>query len=253
MGLNIEHFEVSLSGKKIIKDISLQVLDRQFVGLLGPNGCGKSTLLRSVYRSIKPDGGIAILNNQDILRISQKALARQVSVVSQFNDLGFDFSVRQLVLMGRTPHKKMMENDNKNDIAIADNAIVVVGLEGFEDRSYATLSGGEKQRVILARAIAQQPIFMVLDEPTNHLDIKYQLKLMKTVKALNIGILAAMHDLTLASIFCSYIYLLKDGKIVNSGTPGEVLTQKNIREVYEVDCIVSPHPVSGHLTITYVV
>jgi iron complex transport system ATP-binding protein len=253
LGLDIKNVSITLSGNQIVKDISVRIQDGQFVGLLGPNGCGKSTLLRSIYKAIKPDSGEEILNELDILRVSSKELAKRLSVVSQFNELSFDFSVRQLVLMGRTPHKKLLERDNIDDINIANKAIAAVGLEGFEDRSYGTLSGGEKQRVVLARAIAQQPIFMCLDEPTNHLDIKYQLKLMTTVKTLHIGILAAMHDLTLASIFCSYIYLMKAGKIVTTGTPNEVLTRENIRDVYEVDCLVLPHPVTGHLTITYIV
>jgi iron complex transport system ATP-binding protein len=243
---------ISLSGTPIVKDISILIKDNQFVGLLGPNGCGKTTLLRAIYKAIKPVSGGAMLNDMNILSASAKDVAKRLSVVGQFNNLNFDFSVRQLVLMGRTPHKKMLENDNKEDIALADNAIAAVGLAGFEDRAYATLSGGEKQRVILAKAIAQSPTFMCLDEPTNHLDIKFQLKLLATVKALNIGILAAMHDLNLSALFCSYIYLMQHGKVVASGTPEEVLTQENIRNVYEVDCHVAPNPVSGHLTITYV-
>lgn len=253
MGLDVKNLQVSLSGNTIVHDVSMRVRDNQFVGLLGPNGCGKTTMLRTVYKSIKPDHGGVLLDKLDVLSASPKEVARRLSVVGQFNELSFDFSVRQLVLMGRTPFKKMMEPDNKEDIAIADKAITAVGLNGYENRSYATLSGGEKQRVILAKAITQHPTFMCLDEPTNHLDINFQLKLLSVVKSLKIGILAAMHDLTLAGIFCTYIYLMQKGKVVASGTPIEVLTHDNIFTVYGVDCHVTPNHKTGYLDISYII
>lgn len=252
MGLDVENFEISVGGKHIVNDISLRVLSREFVGLLGPNGCGKSTLLRAIYKAIKPESGAAKFDEMDILRANNKEVAQQIGVVSQFNELSFDFSVRQLVLMGRTPHKGFMEQDTANDVALADMAIEAVGLDGFADRSYITLSGGEKQRAVLARVITQEPRFLILDEPTNHLDIKFQLKIMSTVRSLGIGILAAMHDLTLAANYCDYIYLLKNGRVVAEGCPEQVLTEQNIYDVYEVKCYVEPSPITGRVAVTYI-
>jgi iron complex transport system ATP-binding protein len=187
----------------------------------------------------------------DVLTAPNRELARRVAVVSQFQDLNFDFSVRQMVLMGRTPFKKLLESDTAEDMAIVKHALEEVGLGDFGDRSYSTLSGGEKQRVVLARSIAQTPSFMILDEPTNHLDIKYQLKIMSTVKSLGIGVLAAMHDLSMAAMFSSYICLLKEGRVVAHGTPQEILTREVIHDVYEVDCLVTQDPETGRLSFTY--
>jgi iron complex transport system ATP-binding protein len=131
MTLDIKHLHISLSGKSIVNDISLRVQDKQFVGLLGPNGCGKTTLLRSIYKAVKPESGMAQLDDLDLFRTGSKTLARRISVVSQFNEMDFDFSVHELVMMGRTPHKKFLEKDNSEDIVIADKAIAAVGLEGF--------------------------------------------------------------------------------------------------------------------------
>jgi iron complex transport system ATP-binding protein len=251
MELDITNVSITLSGKKIVSEVSAHVASGEFVGLLGPNGSGKSTYLKSIYKFLTPDSGQAKLDDFDIFTGSSKELATKMSVISQFQEFNFDFSVMQMVLMGRTPFKKLLEEDTEKDREIARNALKDVGLDGFESRDYSTLSGGEKQRVVLARAIAQTPGFMILDEPTNHLDIKYQLKILSVVQSMKIGVLAALHDLTLASLFCDRLYILKDGVVVASGTPSEVLTKETIKEVYEVDCEIIRDPVSGRLSITY--
>jgi iron complex transport system ATP-binding protein len=253
MTLATKDISLTLSGKQIIRAISLRVDNGAFVSLLGPNGSGKSTFLRCVYKALHPDDGSARLDELDVLAAPNRELARRLAVVSQFQELNFDFSVRQMVLMGRTPFKKLLEPDTAEDIDIVNHALEEVGLDDFGDRSYSTLSGGEKQRVVLARAIAQTPGFMILDEPTNHLDIKYQLKIMSTVKSLGVGVLAAMHDLSMAAMFSSYICLLKEGQVVAQGIPQEILTREVIREVYEVDCLVAQNPENGRLSFTYLV
>jgi iron complex transport system ATP-binding protein len=144
-----------------------------------------------------------------------------------------------------------MDADNIQDYKIAADALARVDLTGYADRSYLTLSGGEKQRVILARAIAQKPKFLILDEPTNHLDIKYQIQILSVVKSLNIGVLAALHDLPMASVYCDVLYVIKEGKVIDSGSPKEVLTKKLIRQVYEIDCEVYINPITGDLAIAY--
>ncbi|MEW9054088.1 MAG: ABC transporter ATP-binding protein, partial [Neobacillus sp.] len=174
-----------------------------------------------------------------------------MGVVGQFNELSFDFTVHEMVMMGRTPHKHLMESDNIEDYKIVADALERVDLGEYADRSYLTLSGGEKQRVILARAIAQEPKFLILDEPTNHLDIKYQLQILSVVKSLNIGVLVALHDLSMASVYCDILYVVKDGQVIASGNPKAVLTKELIRQVYEIDCEIYSNPITGDLAITY--
>ncbi|WP_286926284.1 ABC transporter ATP-binding protein [Lysinibacillus sp. UBA6686] len=224
----------------------------QFVGLIGPNGCGKSTLLKSIYKVIKPQKGFVFLGHKDVLNSSTRMISKEMGVVGQFNELSFDFTVHEMVMMGRTPHKHLMESDNRKDYQIVADALNKVNLSEYADRSYLTLSGGEKQRVILARAIAQQPQFLILDEPTNHLDIKYQLQILKVVKSLNIGVLAALHDLTMATTYCDILYVIKQGQIMASGKPEEILTKELIEMVYEIDCEVYSNPITGGMAITYI-
>lgn len=251
MELRADNIQVSLSGTDIVKDISVKVKENQFVGLIGPNGCGKSTLLKSIYKVIKPKQGGVYLNDLDVLHASPKAVSKIMGVVGQFNEMNFDFTVKEMVMMGRTPHKGLMETDTKEDYELVKMALERVSLLEYADRSYLSLSGGEKQRVILARAIAQQPKLLILDEPTNHLDIKYQLQILSVVKKMGIGILAALHDLELAAEYCDYLYVVKKGKVAACGTPEEILTKKLIGDIYEVECEIYKNPITGGLGIAY--
>ena len=156
-------------------------------------------------------------------------------MVAQHNYYNFDFTVQDVVLMGRAPHKRALDRDTAEDYALVREALETVGMSAFAERSFSSLSGGEQQRVILARALAQQTPCLILDEPTNHLDIKYQLQLMDIVKALDRTVIAAIHDLNIAAMYCDRLYAVQDGLIVAAGTPDEVLTPERIRTLYEVD------------------
>ena len=251
MSLQVEHIEVTLGGTDIVKDISLHVDQGRFVGIIGPNGCGKSTLLKSIYKVIRPKRGAVFLEGVDVLKTSPKTISKKLGVVGQFNEISFDFTVHEMVMMGRTPHKHAMEADSQADYEIVEAALAKVDLLSLAERSYLTLSGGEKQRVILARTIAQQPEFLILDEPTNHLDIKYQLQILSIVKSLGVGTLAALHDLPLAATYCDILYVLKNGQVVDWGSPSTVLTKELVKHVYEVDCEIYTNPVTGGLAIAY--
>lgn len=235
MNIKAENINITLEKNNILKDINIEVDNKEVVGIIGPNGSGKSTLLKCIYRVLKPNDGAILLDNVDIKEIPVKESSKRLAVLSQHNNYNFDFTVKDIVLMGRSPHKKFMERDNKEDYDIVNEALKKVDMFEFKDRSFQSLSGGEQQRVILARALAQQPQCLILDEPTNHLDIKYQLQLMRIVKGLGIEVIAAIHDLNIAAMYCDKIYVLKDGEIIKYGNPKEVLTQKLIKEVYEVD------------------
>lgn len=250
MKLQVDNLSVTIHHKPIISKVSLQVADGEFVGLLGPNGSGKSTLLRCIYRLIKGYTGNIYWDGVDTRQLSQKSFAQRVAVVSQFNEIAFDFSVSDVVLMGRSPHLGVFTREKEADEDVVRDALRKVDLLDFKDRSFASLSGGERQRVILARALAQCPQFLVLDEPTNHLDIKHQLSTLAIVRELGISCLAALHDLAMASHFVDRVYLMKEGVFVAHGTPAHVVTTPMIKNVYDVDSTIEPDSAGG-LAITY--
>ena len=251
MNIEVRDVTVTLSRKDIVKDVSLKVREKAFVGLLGPNGSGKTTLLKSIYRVLKPASGVILMDGEDMKVMTYRESARRMGVVSQFNNLSFDFTAMEMVLMGRSPHKRALDRDTEEDYRIAEEALRRVDMLSFRDRSFLTLSGGEKQRIILARALAQQVEMLILDEPTNHLDIKYQIQIMDVVKSLGVGVLAALHDLNLTLMYCTYVYVLKDGRIVAHGPTEEVITEQLIRDVYEVDCSVVRDARSNKLNVTF--
>lgn len=235
MNLSTENIRLSYGAQEILKGVIINGNTGEFIGIIGPNGSGKSTLLKCIYRILKPHAGQVFLDGEELSGISIRNSAKKMAVVAQHNYYNFDFSVMEVVLMGRAPHKKTMERDNAKDFQIAQKALETVEMEGFANRSFSTLSGGEQQRVILARALAQQTPCLILDEPTNHLDITHQIQLMKIVKNLKVTVISAVHDLNIAAMFCDRLYVLQDGEIVGQGTPQEVLTAEFIKKIYRVE------------------
>lgn len=243
--------KMAFGQKEILKGIDFSLHNKEFVGIIGPNGSGKSTFLKCVYRIQKPTAGSIKFNGRDLDELSYRESALQLAVVAQHNFYSFDFSVLDVVLMGRSPHKKILERDNLEDFRIAREALARVGMEKFEKRSFSTLSGGEQQRVILARALTQQTECLVLDEPTNHLDIKYQLEIMDIVKSLNATVVAAVHDLNIAAMYCDRLVAIKDGRVVGVGTPKELLTEEFIYNMYEVRNKINVDKITGRMNIIY--
>ena len=225
MDIRTEGVQAVLGGSAILKGVDIQVGQRELVGIIGPNGSGKSTLLKCIYRVLKPTGGAVLLDGRDLDQYSYRESARRIAVVAQHNYYNFEFSVQDVVMMGRAPHKRALDRDNADDFRLVAEALELVGMSGFARRSFSTLSGGEQQRVILARALAQQTPCLILDEPTNHLDIKYQLELMDIVKSLDRTVISAIHDLNIAAMYCDRLYAVKGGEIVGCGRPQEVLTE----------------------------
>lgn len=233
--LQVENLSFKIKEKKILVQAGFQVHEGEFVGIIGPNGSGKSTLLKNVYKVLKPQEGKIMFMNRDLLTMSNREMAQQLAVVIQEQEASFDFTVEEVVMMGRHAKKKMMESENEADREIVHQTLRATGLYEIRERSFITLSGGEKQRAFIARALVQDTPCLLLDEPTNHLDIKYQLELMNLVKAQKKTVVAVIHDLNIASMYCDRLYALKEGKIVASGTPKQVLTPEFIKEVYEVE------------------
>ena len=250
MNIQTDNIQVSFGPKTILHDIFLDIRDKEFVGIIGPNGSGKSTFLKCLYRVLQPNHGKIFFDGTEMSSLSHRDTALKMAVVAQHSTVNFDFSVLEMVLMGRSPYKGLLDRDQINDYEIARHALSQVGLSDFESRNFNTLSGGEQQRVILARALAQRTECLVLDEPTNHLDIKYQLELMTIVKRLDATVVSAIHDLNLAAIYCDRLIALKDGSVVCTGTPHEVLTEETIRHIYGVSATVQTLP-NGRLNIIY--
>ena len=242
MEILAKNIKKSIGNKEILQQINLDVKNKEFLGIIGPNGSGKSTFLKCVYRILKPSSGEIFFNGKNIDELSFRQTALDLAVVAQHNFYSFDFNVLDVVLMGRSPHKKILERDNKKDYDIAYKSLEIVGLKDLAKRSFTTLSGGEQQRVILARALTQETESLILDEPTNHLDIKYQLQIMDIVKSLNLTVIAAIHDLNIAAMYCDRLVALKDGQIVGAGKPKDLLTEKFIKDLYEVDTKIEALP-----------
>lgn len=251
MRLQIKNLTFSYGKKTTVENINLEVDRGEFVGLIGPNGSGKSTVLKNVYRGLTPGSGKVILDGEDLLKMPYKKSAIKMAVVGQENEVPFDFSVEEIVAMGRSPHKKLFDFDNANDRKIVYHALEHLGMEDMAKRSYVNLSGGEKQRVIIARAVAQESDFLILDEPTNHLDISYQMQIFDFIKRLNVTVLSAIHDLNMAALYCDRVYALKKGKIIMQGTPEEIFTPENIFDIFGVRSSVVKNSVTGKMSITY--
>jgi iron complex transport system ATP-binding protein len=233
--------------------VSLEVPRGSTVGLLGPNGSGKTTLLRLLSGVLTADSGSIEIDGDPIAALPRRELARRLAVVPQETRAPFDFSVIEIVLMGRYPHLGPFELEGATDVELARSALRATGTAALEQRAFATLSGGEKQRVIIASALAQAARMLLLDEPTAALDLRYQIEVLALLRSLNAAhettIVVSTHDLNLAAALCEQIVLLKNGRVLAAGPTAETLTAANVRALYDVDAEVQFHPRAGHLTV----
>jgi iron complex transport system ATP-binding protein len=245
VSLRLDRLSVDIAGRRIVTGIDLAVGDREFAGLVGPNGSGKSTILKAIYRVHQPSEGRVLLDGRDLPSLPARDAARRLAVVTQESTVEFAVTVREMVMLGRIPHKRAFEGDSDEDQEIAAQALERVGCTQLTERSFHTLSGGEKQRVLIARALAQGADHLILDEPTNHLDIRYQVEVLELVAGLGVTVLAAIHDLGLAALYCDTVHLLHDGRLVADGPPADVITREAIHAVYDTDVAVIAHPDTG--------
>ncbi len=230
----VENLSVNLENIPIIKGVSLSINEGEFIGLLGANGSGKSTLLKTIYREHDKSGGNIFIDGENIDSKTNKELSLKMGVISQEFDYGFNFTVQEIVMMGRYPSKEFYEVENTEDKEIVLDSLKKVGMEKFIKRNFLTLSGGEKQRVLIARALAQQTEILIMDEPTNHLDIGHQLSILDLIKSLKKTVIIAIHDLNMALRYCDRIYLLNDGKIDSFGKPNEIIIPSKIEKLYKI-------------------
>ncbi|NDL60296.1 ABC transporter ATP-binding protein [Phytoactinopolyspora mesophila] len=250
-GLTARDLSWSVKGTVIVDGIHMHGGRGEITGLLGPNGSGKTTLLRAIARLSKPDRGVVHLGGTDLATLRRRDLARQLAVVQQHAGTDLDVTVLDVVLLGRTPYRSALQGDSEQDRALALDALQQVDMVEFATRKWATLSGGEQQRVHLARALTQQPELLVLDEPTNHLDIAHALSLLALVRHAGLTTIAALHDLNLAAMFCDHLVVLQRGRVVASGAPHDVLTPQLLREVYDVEADIGTHPRTGRPLLTF--
>ncbi|MCP4324037.1 MAG: ABC transporter ATP-binding protein [Psychromonas sp.] len=253
MHLQINDLSWSVGGKSILKNIDLQLDKGQFIGLIGPNGSGKSSLLRCAYRRQLPDAGTVLFNQNDIFSMPAKQFAQQVAVVLQEFPAEFGFTVAEVVAMGLTPHSAFFsarQSRQNNQIKIQE-ALYNVGLLEASKQCFDKLSGGEKQRCLLARALVQAPQLLILDEPTNHLDIQYQFELLTLIKSLGISVLCTLHDLNLAARFCDYLYLLDNGEITQHGSVQEVLTEQTLAQYFSMQTYIDQQVATSVPRINY--
>jgi iron complex transport system ATP-binding protein len=243
--LDLRDVSWSVESARVLINASLACDPGTMVALVGPNGSGKSSLLRCVYRVLRPNSGLVSVDGRSVWDLAATDVAREVGVVLQERVNETAFTVREMVLMGRGPHKRLLERDTNQDLQIVASALARVGISSLADRAFDTLSGGEKQRVMIARALAQTPRLFVLDEPTTHLDIGHQHETLGMMRGLGITTIAALHDLNLAAAYCDEIFVLKAGSIRTHGAPSEVLSAALIEEVYGVKAAIGCHPLTG--------
>jgi iron complex transport system ATP-binding protein len=233
----------------VLKDISFNVAPGEILGIIGPNGCGKSTLLRTITSILKPFGGKVLFHGQNIREFSYRRIARYMAVVSQDTDLTFSFRAVDVVMMGRLPHLGRIRREGREDFSVVERCLRLMDVSDIAERQITELSSGERQRVMIAKALAQEPEVLLLDEPTSHLDIGHQIEIFDLIKELNknngLTILCVLHDLNLAAEYCSRLILMKTGGIYSIGPPEEVLRYDIIEHVYKTVVVVLKNPTSG--------
>ncbi|MFH1190526.1 MAG: ABC transporter ATP-binding protein [Candidatus Omnitrophota bacterium] len=248
MLLEVKGISGGYGPRDVIKDVSFNVRKGEFLGIIGPNGSGKSTLLRLLSRVLRPKKGGIRLESIDADKIDIKDFCKKAAFVSQDTSVSFPFTAGEIALMGRIPHMGRIQFETKHDRSVADHSLSVTDALHLKEKFINELSAGERQRVIIAKALTQEPILLFLDEPTAHLDISHQIQIMDLLKKLNrengLTIVIVLHDLNLASEYCSRIILLEDGRIFKDDRPEEVLTYQNIEAVYDTVVVVNENPIS---------
>ncbi len=233
----------------VLQDVSFRVEKGEFVGVIGPNGSGKTTLLKILYRLLAPQKGEILFELVPMKKMDRTDIAKRIAVVAQETQLLFPFSVLETVLMGRSPHLGHFMFESEKDLEISKKAMEWTKVLAFSERPVDELSGGERKRVFIARALAQEPEVILLDEPTANLDIHHQIDFLDLILALNrergLTMVMASHDMNMASEFCDRLILLQGGRIYKMGTPEEVITKENIESVYGCEVWIDSNPMSG--------
>jgi iron complex transport system ATP-binding protein len=234
MLIRVDGVTIDVASTFACRGISVTIRSGEVLGVIGPNGSGKSTLLRSVYRVLRPSQGTIDSDDRDIWGMDPRQLAREMAVVVQEPEAEFDFTAAEVVMMGRSPHKGTFARETDEDRRLVAASLHRVGMDGVGERMFSTLSGGEKQRVLIARALAQQARALVLDEPTNHLDLRYQIEILELIRSLRVTAVVAVHDINLAASYCDTILVMAAGEAVAGGPASDVLEPALLTRVFGV-------------------
>jgi iron complex transport system ATP-binding protein len=244
--LEIENITLDYGQRSVIRDLSFQLYPGELLGLVGPNGCGKTSVIKSLSRVLTPSSGRILLDGNELAGIPRHELARIIGVVPQNPSLPETFTVFEVVILGRNPHLGLLSAESARDMAIVWQAMERAGIIPLAKRRIGELSGGEKQRVTIARVLAQEPQVILMDEPTANLDIAQQMEILDLITGMcrekNTAGLIAIHDLNVAAQYCTRIIMLKNGQIYAEGTASEVITTDNVREVFGAETTIYPHP-----------
>ena len=251
MKLELARLTVAVRGQVLVDSLSLLARSGEVVGLVGPNGSGKSTALRCVYRALRPSSGAVLIDGNALDGLSLRESARAVAALTQDGAIDLDFTVEEVVALGRVPHQRGNQPLDARERALVRDAMHRLDLTRLAERGVLTLSGGERQRVLVARALVQEPRIIVLDEPTNHLDIRHQVELLSLLRGTPATVLVVLHDLNLAAAACDRIAVLSGGALVATGEPREVLTSELVHDVFGVRASVVPHPLTGDPQLLY--
>lgn len=251
MDLELQGLTVEIAGRRLVDELDLSARSGEVMGIVGPNGSGKSTVLRCIYRALRPDSGTVRLGGRDSAALSVRETAQQIAALTQQGGSDFDYTVTEIVALGRTPHKR-----GNAPLTAAEEEACVRAMEQMDilhlaERGILGLSGGEAQRVLIARALVQDPQLLILDEPTNHLDIRHQTRLLGRLHDCAPTVVVVLHDLNLAASACDRLAVLDQGRLVAVGAPQEVLTSELIEEVFGVEASVVRHPLSGRPQILF--
>ncbi|MEV0612576.1 ABC transporter ATP-binding protein [Nonomuraea sp. NPDC050404] len=251
MTLLLDELSVSIDGAAIVEDLTLAVEKGQVVGLIGPNGSGKTTALRCVYRALRPAGGAVRVDGADLTRVPLRDSARMIAALTQEDGADLDFTVEEIVALGRAPHLRGNQALSARERELCRQAMSRMEVAHLAHRGVLSLSGGERRRVLVARALVQEPRFLILDEPTNHLDLHHQIRLLAMLRDTGMSVLVTLHDLNLAASACDRLTVLSRGRLVAAGPPREVLTEALLRDVFGVEASVVPHPLTGVPQVLY--
>ncbi len=249
IAVELKNLNWSYNGRKVLDSVSSVIEKGSFTGIIGPNGAGKTTLLKLILRLLHPAGENVFIFGRDIRKYSRKELAGKISYVPQTTGVSFGFSVRQIVEMGRNPHTGIFNTVSDKDKAVIKKAMDETRITELADKDISSISGGELQRVIIARALAQEPAVLAMDEPTSHLDLNHQIHLLSLIRSLSlkkeITVIAVLHDFNHALEYCTSLILMNNGRIEASGPPGEVITPDNMRRIYGLNIEIKLNPFTG--------
>lgn len=252
--LEVKNLKFGYAKDLILKDVSFSIEKGKFISIIGPNGSGKSTLLKNLNRIYTPKGGEIVVESVDINMIKAKELAKKIALVPQNTIIDYEFTVEDIVLMGRHPYKGRFQREDNNDYEIVKEALEMTNTFHLKNRIITELSGGERQRVIIAKALAQNPSIILLDEPTSHLDINHQIEILNLLRKLNrekgTTIVVVIHDINLASRYSDEVIMLNEGQIVGIGSPEEVITKENIEFAYNIKVVIEKNKYTDAIYLT---